>query len=81
MLYANCNLFVTVQGGSSILGSYFGGVNIIYAVGGHEVNPKIDSYRNWYHEFSGAKIIPCNSHDKVLEAIEENAWSIKEIGI
>jgi hypothetical protein len=37
-LYANCERFVSVLGGSSFLASYFGGTNIVYAREGWEVS-------------------------------------------
>ena len=37
MLHANCSHFVSVQGGNSVIASYFAGTNVIYAVKGHEV--------------------------------------------
>lgn len=37
-IYANCDRFISVQGGNSILCSYFGGTNIVYAVRGNELN-------------------------------------------
>ena len=29
-IYANCEHFISVQGGNSVLCSYFGGINLIY---------------------------------------------------
>ena len=54
MLYANCDKFITVQGGTSILASFFGGDNIIFARKGMEIKKR--SYKNWYHLFGGSKI-------------------------
>jgi hypothetical protein len=68
-IYANAKLFITVQGGSSILASYFGGTNIIYAVKGQEL--KFNEYNTWYPRLSGSNIIHCDSYDKVLNAIKD----------
>ena len=54
MLNANCERFISVQGGSSILSSAFGGKNLIYAFGGEEI--LIGSYKNWYGKFSNCKV-------------------------
>lgn len=54
-LFANCERFVSVLGGASYLASYFGGTNIVYAREGWEVN--CDAYRNWFHLFSGARVL------------------------
>lgn len=49
-LFANCERFVSVLGGSSFLASYFGGTNIVYAREGWEVS--CDAYSHWFHLFS-----------------------------
>lgn len=67
-IYANCKLFVTVQGGSSIFASYFGGTNIIYAVKGQEL--KFDSFNKWYHKLGGSKIVHCTEYNEVLKQIQ-----------
>jgi hypothetical protein len=54
MLNANCERFISVQGGSSILSSAFGGKNLIYAFGGDEI--KVGSYKNWYNKFSNCEV-------------------------
>jgi hypothetical protein len=68
-IYANANLFITVQGGSSILTSFFGGTNIIYAKRGKEIN--CGSYNRWYNQLGNSNIIHCDSYDKVLNAIKD----------
>jgi hypothetical protein len=65
--YANCDRFISVQGGNSIMCSYFGGRNIIYAVRGSELHVK--SYENWYNKLSGAKIIVVNSYNDLLKSV------------
>jgi len=54
-LFANCDRFVSVLGGSSYLASYFGGTNIVYAREGWEVD--CNAYANWFHLFSGARVL------------------------
>ena len=53
-LYANCDKFITVQGGQTVLASYFGGTNIIYARKGGEL--RSFSYQSWYNLFGGSDI-------------------------
>jgi len=53
MLHANCDSFISVQGGSSILSSCFGGTNIIYAVGGQEL---VHNSFSWYTKFSNCTV-------------------------
>ena len=65
-IYANCEKFITVQGGSSILASFFGGQNIIYARKGQEL--ECGSYWNWYHKISGSKIHVAANYDQLQDA-------------
>jgi len=53
-LYPHCEKFITVQGGTAILASYFGGDNIIFARKGMEIKRK--TYQNWYSLFGGSRI-------------------------
>ena len=66
-IYANCDHFISVQGGGSVLSSYFGGTNLILAKRGHELN--CNSYSNWYDKFAGTRIRHTNSDEKLLEFI------------
>ncbi|MFX1308515.1 MAG: hypothetical protein ACFE9M_01740 [Promethearchaeota archaeon] len=67
-IYANCKNFISVQGGSSILTSYFGGKNIIFAKKGGEVRSK--SY-NWYYKFSGSQIFHIDNYNDLLNIIQK----------
>ena len=53
-VYANCEHFISVQGGNSILASYFGGTNIVYAVKGNELN---GGFYNRLSKLSGCNVI------------------------
>ena len=65
-LYSNCNQFITLQGGSSIFASYFGGRNLIYATRGTEL--KVGAY-NWYHKLGGSEIVVAQTYKDLLNAI------------
>ena len=67
-LFANCEHFISVQGGSSYLASYFGGKNIIFAKEGWEV--QCNAYRNWFHRFSGARIFPVNNDQDLIDTVK-----------
>lgn len=59
MCFSNANHFITVQGGCSILCSYFKGTNIVY--GARSKKRTVDeiiykAYDRWYHKFSGSKV-------------------------
>lgn len=67
MLKANCEKYVSVQGGTSIFSSLFGGTNIIYADDCMET--KFNSY-SWYNRFSGTNIIHTKTYDDLLKSVE-----------
>lgn len=68
-LYPHVDLFVSIQGGSSILSSYFGGDNIIYAVEGGELT--YNSYNNWYHKFGGSNISHVDNYKTLMDRLWE----------
>ncbi len=67
MIYANCNRFISVQGGNCVFTSYFGGKNIILAMRGAEL--KYNSY-NWYHKLSGSKIFHVDNSNDLIEIVK-----------
>lgn len=53
-VYANCSRFISVQGGGSVLASYFGGTNCIYIKKGIElISDELDHH---YPRLSGCKV-------------------------
>jgi len=68
-LYANCDKFVTVQGGQPVLASYFGGTNIIFARKGQELH--CFSYQNWYNLFGGSDIHVTRSYPFLKETMRK----------
>lgn len=66
-VFAGCERFVSVLGGSSYLASYFGGTNVVYARQGLEVD--CGAFENWFSMLSGARIIVEASTDGLLAAI------------
>jgi hypothetical protein len=67
-LFANCDRFISVLGGSAFLASYFGGTNIVYARRGWEV--ACNAYDNWFDQFSGARVIATGSRRTLIELAE-----------
>jgi hypothetical protein len=63
---ASCDKFVSVQGGTSILSSYFGGTNLILAKAGQEL--KHNSY-SWYKRLSGCKVKVFREEKKIIESL------------
>jgi hypothetical protein len=68
-LYASCERFVSVLGGGSYLASYFGGVNIVYAQAGWEID--CGAYERWFDRFSGADVVAAGSPAELLRLVEE----------
>jgi hypothetical protein len=62
-LYANCDRFISVQGGNSVLASYFGGVNVVYAVKGSELDGK---FYTTLKKISGCNVIHVKTYDDLL---------------
>lgn len=67
MLHANCNHFISVQGGNSVLASYFGGTNIIYAKGGNEL--WCNAYENLYKRFSNCNVFNAQNYEDFLTLV------------
>lgn len=66
---AHTDKHISVQGGNSILASLFGGVNVVYAVRGHELEN--NSFRGWYHEFSGCETLDYKKYDDMISCVVE----------
>lgn len=67
MVYANCNNFISVHGGTATLASYFGGTNLIYSKKGHEHFFK--EFNSIFPKLSGAKIVHAKTETEVDELI------------
>ena len=64
MVYANCDRFISIHGGTATLASCFGGTNIILSKQGHE--HFFGEFKSIYPRLSGARIIACSEMDEVL---------------
>jgi hypothetical protein len=63
MVYSGCDRFISVQGGASVLASYFGGRNIIFVRKGDELT--VGAYR-WFDQFSGCRVFPVGDNAALL---------------
>ena len=70
LIHANCNNFISVQGGNAVLASYFGGTNIIYARKGCELS--CDSYHGHYKKYSNCNIFHSNNYTDFIKLIKTN---------
>jgi hypothetical protein len=55
---ANCQHFISVCGGNSILSSYFGGTMISYVHKGKELRPNYFGENSYFRKLSNANVIP-----------------------
>ena len=70
LIHANCDKFISVQGGNSVLASYFGGTNIIFAKAGSEL--KCNAYNGHYKKYSNCNVLHTNNYDNLFELIKSN---------
>jgi len=69
-LYATGDDFISVQGGNSVVASFFGGRNLIFCEEGPELwNNKGDF--TYYHRFSGAKIQIANNTTDFMKFVPQ----------
>eukprot|EP01042_Synura_sphagnicola_P009674 gene9674-biopygen10059 len=69
MLHANSERFISVQGGNSVIASYFGGTNIVYCREGQELTGH--EYERLYPRFSGARIIHVSDSTSLRSAVTD----------
>lgn len=71
--FANCERFLTMNGGYSILASYFGGQNIIYSKPGKPQTREltVGSFWHWYGEFGDSQICYVSDYEKIIEKIHQ----------
>jgi hypothetical protein len=72
-LFASCERFVSVVGGSSYLASYFGGTNVVYAKQGWEVD--CGAFDSWFHQFSGARVVAAGTPTELRLAVRQELLS------
>lgn len=68
-ILANCSNFISVQGGPSVISSYFGGTNLILHIKGHELEK--GAYAGYFKKFSNANIsVVTNKNDLITKCKE-----------
>lgn len=70
MVYANANHFVSIHGGTSVLASYFEGVNLILSKQGPEHH--FNCYNTLYPKLSGANILHAKNNEDVQTYIKDH---------
>lgn len=71
-LFANCEHYITMNGGYSIMASLFGGTNIIYTRRGVKHTKELDcnSFYRWYPNHSNQRTLVCEDHEKLKEKVK-----------
>jgi len=69
LLYANCDNFVSVHGGTAALASCFGGKNIIFSKKG--IEHPMNEFATIFPKLSGATILHAKSEDDIFSYLHE----------
>lgn len=71
MVYANCDHFISMHGGTAALASCFGGTNILLSYPGGGFEHDFNEYENLFPALSGAKILHARNRDELLNMVEK----------
>jgi hypothetical protein len=71
MLFANCDNYISVQGGNSHICSLFGKTNINYIVQGRELRPGYFDKEAWYYKMNQCNTIPVSTYETLLKTVKE----------
>lgn len=71
MVYANCNHFISMHGGTAALASCFGGTNIILSNPNWGMEHHFNEYENLFPKLSGATILHARTPDEVLNHLSK----------
>ena len=66
---AKSSLFVSVQGGNSVVASLWGAPNAIYAVKGKEL--RVKAYDRIYGQFGGSEVWSTNDRNKLVRHLQK----------
>ncbi|WP_240699303.1 hypothetical protein [Spirosoma sordidisoli] len=69
-LYANAERFISTHGGTSVLASYFGGINLILSKKGPEHH--FNCYQTLYPQLSGATILHAKTDEEVKQYVQSH---------
>jgi hypothetical protein len=72
MVYANCNHFISMHGGTAALASCFGGTNIILSDPNWGMEHHFNEYENLFPKLSGATILHARNRAEVLNYLNKS---------
>lgn len=75
MIYANCERFISMHGGTAALASYFGGVNVILSHPGGGMEHHFNEYATIFPALSGATILHAKNTDEVFQHVESSIFA------
>jgi glycosyltransferase involved in cell wall biosynthesis len=76
-IFANCEKYISSNGGQLILSAYFGGENIIFSKKCNELNPEVNSFFKWYHKFNDGIFHHVDNYDNLTELVKQK-WVDKK---
>ncbi|MGV3560307.1 hypothetical protein [Larkinella arboricola] len=69
LVYANCNRFISMHGGTAAFASYFEGINIILSDPGNGMEHHFKEFETIFPQLSGAKILHAKNREEVLQYV------------
>ncbi|RAJ94463.1 hypothetical protein LX87_04350 [Larkinella arboricola] len=69
LVYANCNRFISMHGGTAAFASYFEGINIILSAPGNGMEHHFNEFETIFPQLSGAKILHAKNREEVLQYV------------
>lgn len=69
-VFANCEKYISSNGGQLILSAYFGGENIIFSKECRELNPEVNSFYRWYHKLGGGVFQHVNNYNDLIDLVK-----------
>jgi len=70
-LYANCEKFITTQGGNSTIAGAFGKQNINFIKRGKELRDHYHDEGGWYNRMNGCKVTQASDYNKLINLVKE----------
>lgn len=79
MVYANCNHFISIHGGTGALASYFGGINIILSDPAWGRETPLKEFETIFPRLSGATILHAHTKKEVVQYAKQHFLSHTQI--
>jgi hypothetical protein len=76
MVYANCDHFISMHGGTAALASCFGGTNIILSDPNWGKEHAFNEYQNLFPKLSGATIVHARDRNQVLAHVKAHYQTV-----